>query len=224
MTRWLYLALAFTFLAVAGTAYVWFFQYDQLPERVPVHWNIHNEPDGWTERANAWHYLILMPAVMVGMILLTLAIPWLSPKNFEVDSFRNTYGYIMALAVGLMGFMQVPIVMGTFGNQMPFGKMIIGGVFFFFALMGNVLGKVRRNFWMGVRTPWTLASDAVWNQTHRVTAWIFVVFGTLSPIVLLLVPGDTVVLWVVGAFLPVVFFPIIYSLVLYKRLERQGKL
>jgi uncharacterized membrane protein len=224
MTRWLYLAITFAIAAVAGTAYVWFGQYDQFPERMPIHWNIHNEPDGWTDRAHAWHYLIIMPAFMVGLCLLTVVLPWLSPKHFEVDSFRNTYGYIMALAVGLMGFIQIPVVMGMLGNRMPFGKMIIGAVFFFFALMGNVMGRVRRNFWMGVRTPWTLASEAVWNQTHRVTAWIFVGFGVLAPIVLLLVPGDVIVLWVVGALLPVIFFPIIYSLVLYKRLQREGKL
>jgi uncharacterized membrane protein len=224
MTRWLYLAIALTIAVSAGTAYIWVAKYDQLPEKVPVHWNIHNQPDGWTTREDAWHYLVIMPCVMVGMIFLTVVLPRLSPKQFQIDTFRNTYGYIMALVVGLMGFMQIPIVMGALGNSMPFGKLILSGLFFFFALMGNVLGQVRRNFWMGVRTPWTLASETVWNQTHRVTAWIFVAFGIFSPIVLLLVPGDMVVLWVTGALLPVVFFPIIYSLVLYKRLERAGKL
>jgi uncharacterized membrane protein len=99
---------------------------------------------------------------------------------------------------------------------------MMGGMFLFFALMGNVLGKVRRNFWVGVRTPWTLASEAVWVRTHRQTAWVWVAGGTVGFLAIL--AGVPPLLALILVLPPLVLYPVVYSLVLYKRLEREGKL
>jgi uncharacterized membrane protein len=100
-------------------------------------------------------------------------------------------------------------------------QMLMGGIFLFFALLGNVLGRVRRNFWMGVRTPWTLASEKVWNATHRLSAWLFLVVGLAGFVAILAGVHPFICL---AVFLVVVFWPIFYSLWLYKRLERNGQL
>src|SRR5262245_42287959 len=171
MTRWVFVSIALTFVAVAASLYVWGFHYDALPEKVPVHWNIAGEADGWMDKQNVLGVFLLVPAVMAGMVLLTLVLPWLSPRNFSLDRFRPTYGYIMAVMSGLLLYVHVGILLG--GLQVlpvDVGTFIIGGMFLFFALLGNVLGKVQKNFFVGVRTPWTLASDAVWVQTHRLAA------------------------------------------------------
>jgi uncharacterized membrane protein len=108
-------------------------------------------------------------------------------------------------------------------NKTIFMRFFLGGLCLFFALIGNVLGKVRRNFWMGVRTPWTLASEAVWNQTHRLAAWLFVAAGLLGFALVMVLPPSAV--WVLLAvLLPAALLPVVYSLVLYKRLEREGRL
>ena len=104
-----------------------------------------------------------------------------------------------------------------------FIRMLVGGAFLFIALLGNVLGKVRRNFWIGVRTPWTLANETVWNQTHRLAAWTLTAGGLIACIAVLINP-------IVGAIIAVVALlaagmtPVIYSAMLYKRLEKQGRL
>jgi hypothetical protein len=108
-------------------------------------------------------------------------------------------------------------------NRTIFMRVFLGGICLFFALIGNVMGKVRRNFWMGVRTPWTLASEPVWNQTHRLAAWLFVAAGLVGFVLVMLLPPDVV--WVaLLVLIPAGLVPVVYSLVLYKRLERQGKL
>ncbi len=86
--------------------------------------------------------------------------------------------------------------------------------------MGNVLGKVRRNFWVGVRTPWTLASDAVWNATHRVAARLYTAAGLVGALAVWLGAPLAVCF---AAFLVVVILPGLYSLMLYKRFETQGR-
>src|SRR5262249_59245838 len=132
--------------------------------------------NGWVPKSDALLVFFLWPLVMAGCCLLTLVLPWLSPRRFQVDTFRGTYGYIMMLVVALMGYLHVATLWGAMQpeqNKAIFFRFLLGGMCLFFALIGNVLGKVRRNFWMGIRTPWTLASEAVWHQTHPLAASLY---------------------------------------------------
>jgi uncharacterized membrane protein len=89
------------------------------------------------------------------------------------------------------------------------------------ALMGNVLGKVRRNFFIGVRTPWTIANEQVWNATHRFAAKTFFAGGIVGLLAVLV----RAPFWVpMAAVLIAALSPVIYSLVFYKKLEHQGNL
>jgi uncharacterized membrane protein len=224
VTRWLYPSIALTVLALAGSLYVYQARDSLLPEKVPVHWNAEGKANGFVQREDASSlllYLLLVPAIMGGMVLLTVVLPWLSPKHFEIDRFRGTYGYIMFLIVALCAYIQVANVLGMMERPFDTVKLLIGGMMLFFALLGNVMGKVRRNFYVGVRTPWTLASDAVWEATHRLAAWLMVVGGVAGFIALLL--GVPFYCCLIGV-LVCVLIPIPYSLWLYKKLEREGKL
>jgi len=101
------------------------------------------------------------------------------------------------------------------------GRAIIGGVCLLLALLGNLMGKVRRNFYIGVRTPWTLANERVWNATHRFAGKTLVAGGLAG--LALTVAGlngwPVMVALLAGALIPVG-----YSLVFYKQLERRGEL
>jgi uncharacterized membrane protein len=97
---------------------------------------------------------------------------------------------------------------------------IVGAVCLLVAMLGNVMGKVRRNFYIGVRTPGTIANERVWNATHRFAAKTFVLAG-LAGLVLTFAVGG---IWVpFGVLLAGVLVPVVYSLVYYKRLERRGE-
>jgi len=98
---------------------------------------------------------------------------------------------------------------------------LLGGVGIFMALMGNVMGKVRRNFWLGIRTPWTLASERVWYATHRLAAKSMVATGLLA---FLSVLAQLPVAVAIGLVMAGVLVPAIWSLVYYKQLERGGRL
>lgn len=220
MRRWLLGCLLLTCLAFAGAGWFYVAKYDDLPDTVPTHWNIHGEPDAWTAKTDVFWVFFLMPTLMAVFALLLPVFPWLSPKHFELDVFRDTYGYVMTLVVALLGYLHGVILWNTLHPDARLIRWLVGGIFLFFALMGNVLGRVRRNFWIGVRTPWTLASDAVWIQTHRLSAWLFVLAGLGGFVAVLLgVPLAVCFFGLIGAAL----IPVVYSLVLYKRLEREGR-
>jgi uncharacterized membrane protein len=230
MNRWLLVSIVLTASALAASAYVYFFRYDRLPDQIAIHWNIGGEPDRFVPKGEAWMHFWLCPLVMALIVALTIVLPWVSPKQFDVERFRPTWEYVMALVVGLFAFIHVALLTSTGGQTLPFGRFFVGGMMLFFALLGNVLGRVKRNFWMGVRTPWTLASEAVWNQTHRVAGWLWVaggLAGCLGVLALPLVAPVSQRTVLTGAFVWVMvlaLYPFAYSLVLYKRLEKQGRL
>jgi uncharacterized membrane protein len=219
MTR-AYWIIAILLIAITTGVTAW--MYLTLPEQIPTHWNIRGKIDGY---GGKWT-LFLFPVTMVGMLVLFYFLPALSPKQFEVDTFRSTYLYIMVLVVGLFGYMDAVmlyVVHRAVAKEpsIDLGRAFIAGVFLFFALAGNVIGKVRRNFYIGVRVPWTLASDRVWNDTHRLAAWVMVAAGFIGFVITI---SGLSIIAAFGLLIGSAFIPVIYSFVHYKSLERRGAL
>ena len=174
MTRRLQLLeVALVLLLAAAIAAV----YPRLPAAVPVHWNIHMQADGWGPR---WTLFLLGPVLMVVIGLMTRFGQHLSPKAFSVDRFQATYVHCMVLAFLSAAYLATVTLLTAMGYAFDAGRAVVCGVCVLFALLGNVMGKVRRNFFLGIRTPWALASERVWNATHRVAAWSFVVAGVVA--------------------------------------------
>ena len=191
--------------------------YPHLPQRVPSHWNLHAQVDDYSAK---WTLFVTVPGIMVGLMLLFAALPWLSPRHFEVDSFRSTYLYIMLVILGLMAYIQAMMVWAGLDGRSSTDKALLGGICLMLALLGNVLGKVQRNFYIGIRTPWTLANERVWYATHRFGAKTFVLGGLLAFVMVFAGAG----FWFSFAtIMAAALTPVVYSLVHYKRLERRGK-
>jgi uncharacterized membrane protein len=222
MSRWGMVALVISLLTIVGSAVAYFGFHDRMPDKVPIHWGIDGQPDGWTTKDNVFLIYFLLPTVALGVIALGLfVLPWLSPKNFTVGDFRRTYDYVFALIALLFAFLHGVILASMINGHGLLEKPFIAGFFIFFALIGNVLGKLKPNFWMGIRTPWTIADPQVWTRTHRVGAWSFTAVGVIGAIAVLfgLNPIGCFIGLMVGA-----LWPVLYSLFLYKRLERRGQL
>src|ERR1035437_8895766 len=151
--------------------------YPHLPAQVPTHWNANLQPDGTMPR---WTTYLIGAGIMAGVTLLTYLLPWLSPKDFQVDGFRATYRQIMLILFLFFTYIYVVILWAGFGHPLEAGRAIITGYCLGYILFGNVLGKVRRNFYIGVRTPWTLTNERVWNLTHRFAGKVWVTAGVLG--------------------------------------------
>jgi uncharacterized membrane protein len=127
----------------------------------------------------------------------------------------------MVVIISLEAYVQLLIVLAGLGIGIDISRAMVGGICLMFTLMGNVLGKVRRNFFIGIRTPWTLASEPVWNATHRFGALTFFAGGLTG----LFFAIFNAPFWLpMTAIVASGLAPVVYSLVLYKRLERQGAL
>jgi len=215
MTRKYYL-IGILLTAVALVAIL--MAYPHLPNRVPTHWNMEGRANGYSAR---WTLLLFGPGFMAGTMLLFYFLPWLSPKHWQVDTFQSTYLYIMVILVSMLAYFTGVSLWAALGHAANVDRAIVGGVCLLFALLGNVMGKVRRNFFIGVRTPWALANERVWNATHRFAAKTFVAGGVIGlALVVIGVKG-----WpLFAALMAGALVPAVYSLVVYKQLERRGEL
>jgi uncharacterized membrane protein len=206
-----------TIILIVVVFLVTLYVYPQLPEQVPVHWNLEGKVDDYGDKTWA---SFLLPGAMLLILGLMKALPWLSPKPFAVDSFRTTYAFVMFLCACLFAYIQGLLLWNMLHEAIDTSRAFLAGLFLFFALLGNVLGKVKRNFWIGIRTPWTLANERVWNDTHRFAARVFVAVGILGFITT--IAGVTPI-FAVAIFMVAVLITAVYSRALYKRLERAGK-
>lgn len=190
--------------------------YPSLPERIPTHWNWKGEVDGWSSRSFGSFFL---PGMSAGLFLFFLALPWLSPKGFKLEPFLSTYNLIVVLVLALMAYIHIVTLQAALHPRLDVSRALIGGVFLLFGGIGLLLSRVKRNFWVGVRTPWTLASETVWDKTHHLSARLYFATGILGAVAVWLgVPAAVCF----GLFMVIVFVPVVYSLVLYKQLEKQG--
>lgn len=201
-------------LAIIGAAALYSaVLFPSLPNPTPSHWDANGHINGYS---SPLFVCVLMPAMMLLILGLFIALPKMSPEKFKVDSWERVYNLIMVLVMTLMGAIHVLTLTATHNTAMLSPRGLFCLIFLFFALMGNFIGKVRRNFWVGVRTPWTLANETVWNIVHRRAGQLWVAIGLIGAVLTLLgLPfWYSFTLLIVSAFIPV-----IHSYFVWKRIE-----
>ncbi len=204
------------FVLIAVAVGIWL--YPHMPERVPTHWDAHGHANGWSPR---WVAAALPVMMVAGLVVLTWLLPVISPRKFEITPFARVYAGLMLAIQGVLLVIGVLAALKGAGYDVPIAMVGMLAVGVLFMVLGNYMGKLRKNFFIGIRTPWTLASDAVWERTHRVGGWTFMV-GGLVFVVGGLAGGGPWLIMAAAAIAAVI--PAAYSLIAYKRLERRGAL
>ena len=159
--------------ALAGAA-----QWNQFPEQMASHWNINDEADGYMTKF--WG-VFLTPLVTLGMLALFLALPNMDPLKANVAQFRESFNLFIVLIAAFMLYVHGLTLAWNLGYRdfkMSAATLPFLGVLFI--AVGWMLRKAKRNFFIGIRTPWTLSSDAVWEKTHRLGSSLFMASGLLA--------------------------------------------
>ena len=182
--------------------------WNQLPEKMPTHWNAAGEVDGWSSKAFA----------VFGLPLIMVAAQWLCMLGTCADPKKNNHPQkILHLVLWIIPVLSV--VMHTFvylitlgyGVRMEVAMPILIGLIF--AIIGNYMPKCKQNYTIGIKIPWTLNNEENWNKTHRFAGWLWTVCG-----ILIMLTGFFGGFWV---FLPItilmVLAPVVYSYILHRR-------
>lgn len=205
MRKWLPLAL------VAGAFAFSLAVYPRLPERMIMHWDIHGNPDGYGPRAVG---AFLFPAFLLLIWGILRAVPYLDPRRANLEQSRDAYEWLVLLVTGAMALLHVVILGAALGWPLPVQRTVPVLIGLLFVALGVLLPRFRSNFFIGIRTPWTLSSEAVWARTHRVggvlmsgvglllvaagllrsPAWIWIAFGGAIAVAIGVI-GYSFVLW-----------------------------
>jgi len=187
--------------------------YSRLPELVPVHWNARGEVNGFFPKP--WGPFLL-PLAMVGVYLLLLAVPRISPRGYRVERFQRVFEITRAAILAFLFLVNVLVLLAGIGAPVPVHRAVYVATGLLFVFLGNFMGKFTKNFFVGIRTPWTLASDEVWLKTHRLSGKVFVLAGT-GVVASGLLGGGPV--WLLVAIAAACGIPVAYSYVLYRRID-----
>lgn len=144
------------------------------PERIPVHWGPSGQPDAY---GGKFEGLLLMPLLALGLYLLLLFLPRVDPRRANYERFEGAYKIIRLSVVAFLALLYGSVLLWVAGVELDFAVVVpvlVGGLFI---VMGNLLGKIRPNWFVGVKTPWTLTSRRSWVKTHRLAGWLFVLLG-----------------------------------------------
>lgn len=165
---------AWCILVTVATVALSFYFYAHFPEQVVGHWNFAGQPDDWTSRAGGAFGMV---GVLIGMYVMFLVLPMLDPKKERYADFEKVYHLFKNILITF--FAVIYVLSGLYNLGYPISiqfwvPWLVGLLMIF---MGNYLGKLKRNWFVGIKTPWTLSSENVWNKTHRVGGWMFILFG-----------------------------------------------
>lgn len=187
--------------------------YMHFSEIVTMHWNFQGVADGFGGRFVG---AFAMPLMMTLMYVLFLVFPSLDPKKDRYPEFEKTYYIIRSAIMGVCFVAFIIMGISNLGSSVEIGPIVAMTVGAFMMISGNFMGKLKRNSYMGIRTPWTLRSENVWNKTHRFGGWMFIIFGLVIIVAPYLTYNLALVLFLLGLGL-IIFGTAVYSYILYSK-------
>ncbi|MGH2605965.1 MAG: SdpI family protein, partial [Anaerolineales bacterium] len=149
----------------------------RLPSAMASHWNIAGEVDGTMSKMAA---VVIFPAMIAGSYLLFLVLIEILPLKDNVAAFRPQMNlFFVGLGI-FLAYLNGIVLAWNLGLRFAIEQAVLPGIAVLLYLIGHILGQARRNWMFGIRTPWTLSSDRVWESTHRVGGLVFKVCAGLA--------------------------------------------
>ena len=211
--EWLQLCILAAPFCVA--ALLW----DKLPERMPIHWNAHGRVDGYAGKGFATFFV---PCLNIAMSALIWGLGLVDPRSrtYEPETRAQLLRTVKLVRLAISGFLCITalavLAIGA-GLKLDMSRIMWVGMSFLLLVIGNVMGKLRPNYFIGVRTPWTLESSDVWTRTHRLAGKLMVVGSLIVLAGSFVLPPFPQVWFALGTIVTIAFVPLIYSYVIYKK-------
>ncbi len=188
-----------------------------LPDQIPIHWNAAGEPDDW---ASKWPAALLAPGVALAMWALFWLLPKIDPRGAHYRRFWKTYWLLANVVILFMALLHGVTLGAALGWAVEVDRVLVVAVGVLFLVLGYYLPRVPSNWWIGIRTPWTLESESVWRRTHRLAGRTFPIGGLVTIAGVFLPPGYRPFAAMAGVTIAG-SIPVVYSYIAWRR-ERRG--
>lgn len=197
-------------LAVVGFTAVVF---NRLPEIVNTHWDAHGNVNG---RMPRWQAAWMMPMMLVAMALILPRLPAIDPRRANYEKFRPSYDLVINAVITMMAVIHVALLGVALGWPISIERIVplLSGALFI--VLGNVMPRARPNWLFGIRTPWTLTNDRVWERTHRLGGLLFVIAGVILVLTGFVSPAFVMPMIITTVVIAAII-PIVYSYFIWKQ-------
>jgi len=186
--------------------------YPQMPEKMASHWNIQGEVDNYMPKF--WG-LFLIPFILIGLSLLFVAIPKIDPLKTNIEKFRKYYdGFIILFSIFVLSI-HLQVILWNLGIKISPSIFVPIGMGILFFYIGILCENAKRNWFIGIRTPWTLSSERVWEKTHRIGGKLFKIAGVIAFVGIFF--QRYVLFFILIPIISVAFYTIIYSYFEYQK-------
>jgi uncharacterized membrane protein len=193
------------------------FLWNTLPEKVPTHWNYKGEIDRWGDKYSLIGLLFLLPVLTY---LLLLIIPKIDPKK-RIDLMGGKYYQIKFIIVLLMSLLSLFILYLTKNQSISNPNLIFALIGILIVVMGNYFKVIQPNYFLGIRTPWTLENKEVWKSTHTFASKLWFIGGLLIIIGGIILPDEFFLVVFLSIIALIVIVPMVYSYFKFKEIETQ---
>ena len=154
--------------------FVGIYFYPKMPDKMAIHWNLQGEVDGYVSK---FFVLFLFPFISLGLFLLFIAIPKIEPN---IEKFRKYYDRFMILLLGFLLYVYLLIIFWNVGFRFSMIQLLMPALGILVYYCGILTENTKRNWFIGIRTPWTLRSEKVWERTHKIGGKLFKISGLIA--------------------------------------------
>lgn len=190
--------------------------YNNLPASVPLHFGLNGQPDRFGNKSELLLPVSILSAVSIFVYLLLKVLPAIDPKR----KVRYSVGVFKKLGVGLIVFMvalNIAIMYSTLHRNFNMQKIIFPLIGLLFTFLGNLMNSVKPNYFVGIRTPWTLENEDTWRKTHQLASKLWMVGGIIITAATLLATANIASFIFIGVVMVITFIPVIYSYIYFKK-------
>lgn len=202
------LLILLTAIPIAYLLFNWRFPSDQMP----IHFDLNGEPNGYGSRL----VFLFLP---LGLYLLMLVLPFIDPKKSNYEIFSDTFFKLRIILSVFIGIIDSVIIYNVLHGIEKMGLLIPILVMLIFTLLGNYMGNIRPNYFVGIKVPWTLNNDVVWIRTHKLAGKLWFCGGLIGIAALFVFKNPTMVM--VPLLLIITIVPIVYSYIIYQKITNQ---
>ena len=187
--------------------------WDQIPETVATHWNARGKADDWSEKGFG---LFMLPLINLGSYLLLVFVPYIDPKK-KTDNQQKALRAFRIIIPVLLTALFLFMLLQWLGYDFNISNAVYLGMSLLFLVMGNYIQAVKPNYFIGIRTPWTLENETIWRKTHRLGGKTWVVGALIMLVLWFFVPSSAYAIVFFVGVLILAFIPIGYSFYLYMK-------
>ena len=153
------------------------YSYGYFPDKIASHWGSNGQVNGYMSKF--WG-IFLVPIISIAMLLLFYFLPKLDPLKKNYKKFKIHYDLFILILIIFMFYIYLLTIIWNFGIKFNMNLAIIPAIGFLFIYIGIILGKLKRNWFIGIRTPWTISNDKVWDKTHKLGSKLFIISGIIT--------------------------------------------